>query len=126
MPSQTADETAAEPFPEASPDMIPAYPVRAACEHLKDPGLQGQALINAMLQAIEELSPGITNDCLKITTTADNSTFGYQLCAQDTTVKSFDGGQASMLLLMQMLAFLWTCFYAYMFRRSRSPCIHVY
>lgn len=65
----------------------PAYQVRAACEALKEPGLQGAALLKAMLTALNTFSASDASDTSAADTCFEleadiaypTSTFDYQV-----------------------------------------------
>ena len=64
----------------------PAYQVRAACEALAEPHLQGAALLKAMVQALNTFEPsGDDSSCYDVPSGADvpSSTFDYQVTKAD-------------------------------------------
>lgn len=78
--------------------ILPAFPVRVACEHLSQPGLEGEALLSAMAKAVGvfyNFSQAL--DCYDINagageaTKEDSDFWGYQYCTEQFQPFSRDG-----------------------------------
>ena len=62
--------------------VIPAYPVRAACQLLADPTLQGTPLFTAMSQTVSIFKGNASTTCVNTTGAGqlDSDPFTYQVC----------------------------------------------
>ncbi|GAB4814859.1 hypothetical protein N2152v2_001905 [Parachlorella kessleri] len=77
---------------------LPAYPVRAACSHLAEPGLEGEALLASLAQAVGVLyNNSGSQECLSFKQGANPETdevadfWGYQYCTEQFMPFSKDG-----------------------------------
>ena len=72
------------PYPTRSSNgsAIPAYPVRAACQLLADPNLEGTPLFTAMSQTVSIFKGNASNSCIDTTGSGqlDSDPFTYQVC----------------------------------------------
>lgn len=71
------------PYPTTSSDgsAIPAYPVRAACQLLADPSLEGTPLFAAMSQTVSVFKGNASTTCIDTTGSGrlDSDPFTYQV-----------------------------------------------
>lgn len=77
---------------------LPAYPIRAACEHLKDPDLEGDALLRGMASAVGLFFNATGSlECFDFGASAGNATaedatfWDFQYCSEQFMPQSSDG-----------------------------------